>query len=74
MTTKNKEIQKSKMVAIIEKIIRWVFYVELAFICMALWAHLVEGGTYGIELVIIPGFSTLIALLSIFIITKLTYY
>lgn len=72
-TKKSKKIQKSKTIRIVEKIIRWLFYVELLVISLTLLSYLAEDATYGAEFVMLPPFSVLITILSIFIITKLRY-
>jgi hypothetical protein len=70
MTTKNKEMQKSKMVAIIEKIIRWAFYVELTLAGLVLLTHL-TGGWSIVGFLVIPPLPIFISALSLIIATRI---
>lgn len=68
--TKNKKYNKP---LVLERIITWLFYVELVIAGLALLSRLAGDATYGIELIIIPTFSILITVLSLFIVTKLKH-
>jgi hypothetical protein len=67
-----KKSKAVKVVRIVEKIIRWVFYVELVLLGMTVLSYLSDGA-WGIGSLVIPPFSILITILSIFVITKLRY-
>lgn len=70
MTVKKNE--KHNAVVVIEKVIKWLFYVELVIVTLTFLSYLSDGA-WGVGSILVPPFSIIIAILSIFIVTRIKY-